>query len=248
MIKPRHRLGNGCNCGYIQGQRPLQQNDRQPKRSRSNDFTVSRCTAAVLRDDDVDLMLAQQVAFPIFAEGSAFKNIGRMRYSEWRIHGIDAANQVTVLERGGKGRDLLTADGEKHMARLSSQGACRLVGIRHFSPAIAGDGAPRRPTQGKEGRAGLHGGTQRVSRHRRCIRMRGIDQCVDLVVAQILHEPGGSAETARSYRHGLRQRRRGATGERQGNRAIVTDRKPFAKQSCLRRAAQNEDVVSHVAR
>lgn len=248
MIKPHHRLTDGCDPGHIQRRRPPQQNDRQAEPSRCNDFAVSRFAAAILRDDDVDLMLAQQFAFPIFAKGPAFKNVTRVRYLEWRVHRIDAANQVTVLGRRSKGRDLLTADGEKHMAGLCSQGTRRLLGVMHIGPSIAGDGAPRRPTQGKEGCVGLRGGTLRMYRHRRGVRMRGIDQRVDLMVAQVLYEACRSAETARSYRHGLRQWRGSATGQGQRNRPIVTDRELLAEQSRLRRTAQNEDVCSHVAR
>jgi hypothetical protein len=248
MIKPRHRLVDGCGHGNVRGRRPPQQNDREAERSRRSDFAVRRRAAAVLRDDDVDLMLAQQFAFRIFAEGPAFEKVARVRYLERRVHRIDAANQVTVLGRRGKGRDLLTADGEKHTARLGSQGNCRLSGVLHIGPSIAGHGAPGRPTQGKEGRVGLRGGTLRMSRHRRSIRMRGIDQRLDLVAAQVLYEARRPAEAARSYRHGLRQWRGGAAGQGQSNRPIVADRELLAEQSCLRRTAQNEDICFHAAR
>jgi hypothetical protein len=248
MIKPHHRLTDGCDRGHIQRRRPPQQNDRQAEPSRCNDFAVSRFAAAVLRDDDVDLMLTQQLAFPFFVKGSAFKNVTRVRYLKWRIHRIDAANQVTVLGRRSKGRDLLTADGEKYMAGLSSQGTRRLLHVMDLGPSIAGHGAPRRATQRKEGRVGLRGGTLRMSRYRRCIRMRGIDQCVDLMGAQVVYETGCSAEAARSYRHPLRQWRRSAAGQGQRYRPIVTKRELLAEQSRLRRTAQNEDVFSHVAR
>jgi hypothetical protein len=248
MIKPRHRLIDGCDRGNIQGRRPLQQYDGETQCSRRSDFAVRRCPTTVLRDDDVDLMLAQQIEFPVFAEGSAFKDVTRVRYLQWRIHRIDAANQVTVLRRRSKRRDLLTADCEKHAAGIGSQSTCCLPGVMYIGPSIAGDSAPWRPTQGKEGRASLRGGTLRMSRHRRGIRMRGIDQRVDLMVAQVPYEASRSAETARSYRHGLRQWRGRATGQGQSNRPIVTNRELLAEQSRLRRTAQNEDVCSHVAR
>jgi hypothetical protein len=248
MIQPRHRLIDGCDRGNVQGRWSLQQYDREAERSRRSDLAVRRYTAAVLCHDDVDFMVAQQFTFPIFAEGSTFKDIARVRYLERRVHRIDAANQVTVLRRRSKGRDLLSADGEKHMAGRGSQGARCLLGVMHIGPSIAGDGAPGRPTQGKEGRAGLRGGTLRMSRHRRGIGMRGINQGVDLIVVQVLYEARCSAETARSYRHGLRQWRGGPTGQRQSNCPVVTDRELLAEQSCLRRPTQNEDVYSHVAR
>jgi hypothetical protein len=94
---------------------------------------------------------------------------------------------------------------------------------------------------------GLRGGALRMSRHRRGKGVRGIDQRVDIVVAQVLNEARRSAETARSYRHGLRQWRGGAAGQGQRNRPIVTDRELLAEQSRLRRTAQNEDVRFHVA-
>jgi len=248
MIEPRHRLVDGCDHGNVHGRRPPQQNNREAERSRRSDLAVRRYTATVLRDDDVDPVLAQQFAFRIFAEGPAFKNVTRVRHLQWRIHRIDAANQVTVLGRCGEGRDLLTADGEKHAAGFGPQGPRRLLGVMHIDPSIAGHGAPRRPTQGKERRARLCGGTLRMRRHRRGVRMRGVDQRVDLVVAQVLYEARRSAETARAYRHGLRQWRGSAAGQGQSNRPIVTNRELLAEQSRLRRTAQNKDVCSHVTR
>jgi hypothetical protein len=248
MIKPRQRLVDGCGHGNVHGRRSPQQYDREAERSRRSDFAVRRYTAAVLRDDDVDLMFAQQFAFPFFAEGSAFKDVARVRYRERRVHRIDAADQVTVLGRRSKGRDLLTADGEKHTARLGPQGPRRLVGVMHIGPSIAGDGAPRRPTQGKERCEGLRGGTLRMSRHRRGKGVRGVDQRVDLALAQVPYEPRRAAKTARSYRDGLRQWRGGAPGQGQSNRPIVAERELLAEQSRLRRTAQNEDVCFHVAR
>jgi hypothetical protein len=248
MIEPHHRLTNGCDLGQIQGRRPPQQDDREAERSRRNDFAVSCNTAAVLRDDDVNLMLTQQLAFPVFAEWPTIENIPGMRYGERRFHRVNAANQIAVLRRRGKMRNLLAADGEEHMAGLRSQGARRRLRVMDFGPSIAGDGAPRRPAQRKEGRAGLRGGTLRVSRHRRGIRVRGIDQCVDLMGAQVVYETGSSAEAARSYRHCLRQWRRGAAGQRQSDRHFVTDRQLLAEQSRLRSTTQNEDVFFHVAR
>ena len=95
---------------------------------------------------------------------------------------------------------------------------------------------------------GVRGRTLRMSRHRRCIRVGCIDQRVNLIAAQVLHEARCSAETARSCGDGLSQRRHGPPSQRQGDRHIGTGRELLAQQSRLRGAAKNEDVFFHVAR
>jgi hypothetical protein len=153
-----------------------------------------------------------------------------------------------VLGCCGKNRDLLAADGEKHITRHPPQGAHSRLQVVDFRPLIAGDRSPRWPAQGDKRSTRLHGGAQRMGRHRRCIRMSGIDQGSDLMGAQVLNEAGCSTKTTRSSGHCLSQRRGRATCQRQSDRHIGTGRELLAQQSRLRGAAENEDVLFHVVR
>ena len=87
-----------------------------------------------------------------------------------------------------------------------------------------------------------------MSRNRRCIRMSGVDQCLDRVVAQVLRESGDPAEAAAPYGYGLSRGRGGAARQRQGRRDIGAGRKVLPDLSRLRRASKNEDMFSHAAR
>ena len=87
-----------------------------------------------------------------------------------------------------------------------------------------------------------------MSRNRRRIRMSRINQCIDLVVEQILREAGDPAEPTAAHGNRLNQRRGGAACQRQGYRDVGTVREVLPEFSGLRRPSKNEDVLSHVAR
>jgi len=191
---------------------------------------------------------AEKLAFLLFAEWSAIENITSVWDGERRIHRIDAANHVLMLGRRGKMRDFLAADGEEHFSGHPPQRGRSLLHVTDFRPLIAGNRRPRWPAQGDQRRTRLLRGAERMGRHRRCIRMSGIDQGASLMGAQVLNETGCSAETARSGGHCLRQRRYRPPSQRQSDRHIGTGRELLTQQSRLRGAAKNEDVLFHVAR
>jgi len=248
MIKPHDRLPDGRHPLYRQFRRPQQQHHGDAERARRNDLAVGCETAAVLRDHDIDRMLDEQCPLLFLFEGTSSENVARMRNRQRRIHRIDASNQIMVLGRRSEVRDLLPAERKEHILGLDAQRAHGLVGVENFGPAVTGDGAPWRPTQRNHRGFRLRGGTKRMSRYRRRIRMSGVDQCVDRVVAQILRESGDPAETAAPYGYRLSRGRGGAARQRQGRRDIGAGREELPDLSRLRRASKNEDMFAHVAR
>jgi len=218
MIKPAHRFSDGSYRRHVQRRRPSQQYHRYSERTCRSNLAIGRRTTAVFRHDDVDGVRAKQLSFLLFRKGSAIEDIVSVRDGERRIYRIDAANQVVMPRGNCKMRYFLATDREKHFSGLLSQRIRGLPHVADFRPLIAGHRRPRRPAQRDQGCSSLPGGVQRMGRHRRCIRMSGIDQ--------------GSR----------------AAGQRQSDRHIGTGRELLTQQSRLRGAAKNEDVLFHVAR
>jgi hypothetical protein len=191
---------------------------------------------------------AEQRPLLFFLERTAGENIARMRNRQRRIHRIDASNQIVVLGRRSKVRDLLSAHREEYIPGLDAQRLRGLGRIENVAPSIAGDGAPWRPAQHEHRGLRLRSGAERMRRNRRGIRMSRIDQCLDRVVAQVLRESVDPAETAAPYGHCLSQRRGGAARQRQGRCDIGAGRELLPELPGLGGPSQNEDVFSHAAR
>jgi len=248
MIKPSNRRTDSCHRGHFQFRRSPQQHHGNAELARRSNLAVGRATAAVLRDDYLNRMREEQRSLLIFFKRASREDVVRIRYRERRFHRIDTSNQVMVLRRRGKVRDLLSTHGEEHILGLDAQRVNGLACIEHFGPSIAGDRLPWRPAQRNHRGIGLQGGAERVSRYRRRIRMSRINQCIDLVVEQILREAGDPTEPAAAHGYYLSQRRGGAARQRQGYRDVGTAREVLPAFSGLRRPSKNEDVFSHVAR
>ena len=225
---------------------PLQQHDADAERARGGDLPVSRVPAAVLRDHDLDSVRRQQFAIVGFAEGAAGEYVFRVRNGERRIDGIDRSYDVAMLRLGGEGGDFLSADCEEYTLRLWAQGLCRRLDTHHLSPSIAGKRLPRGASQAQQRRAGLQGCLNGAGGNRLRVRMRGVDQDIHPIVAQVHREPFCPAEAPASRRHRLRARRRCATGERKRHPEVGARREARCELSRFGRAAKNEDALRHV--
>jgi hypothetical protein len=248
MIKPSNRRADSCHRRHFQFRRSPQQHHGNAELARRNDLAVGRAAAAVLRDDYINRMREEQRSLLIFFKRASRDDVARIRYRERRFHRIDASNQVMVLRRRGKVRDLLSTHGEEHILGPDAQRANGLACIEHVGPSITDDRLPWRPAQRNHRGTRLRGGTECVSRNRRRIRMRRINQCIDLIVEQILRKAGDPAEPAAAHRYYLSQRRGGAARQRQGYRDVGTVREVLPELPGLRRPSKNEDVFSHAAR
>ena len=74
------------------------------------------------------------------------------------------------------------------------------------------------------------------------VGMRGVDQSVDALRDEIVGQARGAAKAADANRHGMRDRRSGAAGERQRHVEIAALGEAFAEQARFRGAAENEDA------
>jgi len=85
-------------------------------------------------------------------------------------------------------------------------------------------------------------GFDRIRRDNTRIRMRDVNQRVDLVRRQIIGQPGGAAKAARPRRHGKPDWQRGAAGKRKRDGNIGTRREPLGQFPRFGRAAENKEA------
>jgi hypothetical protein len=187
-------------------------------------------------------MTLQQRAVLCLAERSARGEIDGVRHGERRIDGIDAAHEIGVLGRGGEGRDLLAAKRKEHPPRHVSQRGDRVLDRRHLAPLIALPLYPGPTPQREQRHARLFGRAGGIGGDGRGIRVRGINQRVDAIIAQEPRKPVGAAEAAGPDGYGLRQGLGRTSGKGQCHGDAGASGECAGKASGFRRATENEDA------
>ena len=246
MIEPGHGIFHGFNRLDGGQRRPAQHDDRQSQRSRRRDLAVCRRAAAVFGDHDLDAMLLEQGAFVRLGERATGGDVDSARHHERRHDYLDATHQITVLRRVRKGCDFLAAEREKDVARHVAECLDGTRRIANLDPVVARDGRPARTAQSKQynSRSGRGGSCVRGNRGR--IRMRCINENIDLLVEEIICQALGAAKTADPHRNRLQRWSARAARERERDRQIGPLGQASGKLPRLRGAAENEN--SHVAR
>ena len=248
MIKPRHGLIDCHDRRHGRIRRSPKQHHRNTQGAGRRDLAVSCLSAAVLCYDHIDRMRPQQRQFHSFIEGAALLNVECVRNRQRRFDRIDAADQVVVLRRRSKCRELLPSEREEYISRLRTQTPDGPFRALDFNPPIALNGCPRRTPQGEYGNTQLTRCAESVSGNRRRVGMSGIDQGEHVLVLQIPSESRGPAETTPPHGHGLCRGRSRAAGHRQGAADVRASGETLAQQSRFGGASKNQDVISHVAR
>jgi len=206
--------GRDIECGAGAVGAPHQDHG-QAESARRRELAGRRAAAAVLGDQHVDAMRPHQTLFVPRIERTSPGDDGYVGEIVARVHGIDGADEVVMLRRGSKGRELQAARRQKHAARRGAQRSGGRLHSRDLGPAIA---RLRRP-----GRTGdLEQATSRelcrlagVARHLRREGMRRIDQHLDLFGPEVGRQTIGTAEAADTRRDWLRCGGGRAASERQ---------------------------------
>jgi hypothetical protein len=236
--------------GFIHGRcgtpdrrlRPGDHDDRQTKLSGSRDLAVGRLAAAVLGDDDLDAVGAQERKLIGFRKRTAIEDVMRADDAIHCCHGIDAAHDVAVLRAGREAPGLLPSDGKKHSARRSVQQSHRVIHILGFDPLVAGLPLPFGPLQPHE-RHGSGGGSLDSIGGDTCgERVRGVDEHIDLPCPQPFRQPLRAAKAADTHVTGLRQRILRSAGKRQRHAHIAARNEAAGKRACLAGAAEDENM------
>jgi len=243
MIEPRHRSLDRFDRGRFWRCGPAHYDHVKPERTRRGNFAVGGIAAAVLRNNHIDGVRGQQRAIVSLAERPARGNVGHVRQRQRRIDRIDAADQIMMLRRAGEGRDLVTAKRDKNAARFVTDSDHRRAGITHLDPVIALYGGPGRPAQRHERHSDLTRGRCGIGRNDAGIGMRRINQCVDVLLEEVIGKTASTAEPADANRYGLRHGRSRPSGERQRDVETAAFGEAFAEQAPFRCATEDEDTV-----
>lgn len=246
MIDRRKRRLDSFDHGERGGRRARDHHHLNAKQAGRLDLRIGGA-AAVLRDDDVDMVLSQQGAFAFQRERAAIKHIVDIDKRRRRIDGIDAADEIEMLRRRFGVMRALPARRQEDMAR---GGAERCDGRRnalHILPSIARQALPFGTAQSD---CSNTGGLRRkggVGGNSFGERVCGVDHQLVSTGRQKIGECHSTAETADANRNRLSGRFFSAASQRQENIAIITCRERFGEQARFAGAAENEDAgSSHV--
>lgn len=246
MIDRRKRRLDSFDHGERGGRRARDHHHLDAKQAGRLDLRIGGA-AAVLRDDDVDMVLSQQGALAFQRERAAIKHIVGIDKRRRRIDGIDATDEIEMLRRRFGVMRALPARRQEDMAR---GGAERCDGSRnalHILPSIARLTVPFGAPQSDRSDRGGFGSDGGVGGNSFGERVRGVDQKIISTGLQKIGERHSTAETADTNRNRLSSRFFGAAGQRQENIAIITRRERFGDQARFAGAAENEDAgSSHV--
>lgn len=220
-----------------------QHRDAQP--SRRLDLRVGRRAAGIFGDDESDTVVAQQGDFVVQRKGSARSDVVCMRNVKRWLDRIDAANEIMVLRCCLEGQKFLTTEREEGVCAFRAKSSHSTLDIGHALPVIIGLFFPRRALQSDKRNIRQSCGLNGVGRDARRIRVRCIDQQIELVFGDERSQTTRTAKATGSHRHRLRNGIPSAAshGQKQPVAGVFSQ---FSGQNAgIRRAAENEDGACH---
>jgi hypothetical protein len=242
-----------CNIRHrhvIQGRvvplsRPLDHDDRQAEPSRRFDLAIARAATGVFRDHRLDAVFFQYADFVVQRKGAARGNVARMRQFQWRLHRVDAADEIVVLGRGFERKKLLSAERQKYMfASVAERGDSLFDAIDIMPPVtrLTLPGGTREDDQRNFGKpCGLNGIGGNLCR----IGMGGVHQNIETLGANEIRETNSAAKTAAAHRHRLFDRRQCAAGHGEQDSVAGVLRQPAGQNAGIRRATKDEYGACH---
>ena len=247
MIDKGERFFDGTHGADIGRLLALDHYHLDAKAARRRDLAVGRLAAAVLGDDDLDLVDHQKLPFRLFLERAGSEQVTRMANAKRRRDRIDTADQIVVLRRAFEVEGLLPADGEEDASRRLAQHAGCFGNRGNAGPAVAGSPFPAGTSQREEGDFGS------LRRHRRVLRnpcregMRRVDHQVEFFRLEECGKAVAAAKAAAAHGCRLGQGLGRSSGQRQQQVAIRAIRQGGRQVPRFGRSAENQDAVfAHV--
>lgn len=239
--QPLRFLGRSGAMSVI-ARRPLDEHDGQAENARSDDLAMGGLSTGILAYDHLDPMFVKKGHLVLHREGTARQQVFDLRRIERRIDGIDAAHEIVVLRRGIEGLGLLPSDGEEHAAGVFSERGDSVRYRGDTLPAVAVRFVPATSLQMQKRNAGLKACGAGIGGNLMGEGMRGVDQEIDRLSAEIVDKAGNAAEAAAAHRHGLRGGIDRAAGKRERHGEIVACYQARRKLAGFGRSAQYEDA------
>lgn len=245
MINPWQRSGDRRHLIALRQNRPLDQIAGQPKGAGRIQFRPRSRTTAVLGDNHLHAVIAQQRHFTGQIKRPSPQQIIDLRQIQWRRHRINTTDQIAMVRGRQQGCQFLPPKGDKNSLWQRADLLKRGRQPVDNTPVIACTGLPRWSADCQMRQACLCGRRRRIYGHLLGKRMGCINQQVDLMVAQIAHQTRHTAEAAPARWHHLRQGVLGAARHRQGNRQMRLCRQCAGQLAGLCGTAQNQDMMAH---
>lgn len=227
--------------GFNRG-RPVHDDDFNAERARRLDLGIGRASAAVLRDQRLDSLVAHKRDFVTERERPALKDQLAVRQGVDLRGPIDRPHDITMLGRSREGCELQPAVREEDRSRAGSESVDCIIHGRDLDPAIVGLSGPGWAAQNDERRIGRSASCNRVCGHARSERMGCVDNGAYALADKKCGQAIGAAEAADALgnwhlsRIGCRPR------QRQDWRNIGRAGKPPSDGAGFQRAAENEQT------
>ncbi len=225
--------------------RPLDHDDRQAEPSCGLDLSIAGAATGIFRDQCLDAVFFQHADFIIQRKRTTRGDVARMRQFQWRLHGVNAADEIAVLGRGFERKQLLPSQSQKHAPAFAAERNNSLLDAVDTMPCVirlALPGGTRKRHKRDLGKLrrlnGIGGNLRRIG-------MRGVHQNIETPGANEIRKTYGTAKTATAHRHRLFDRRECSTGHGKQNSVAGVFCQPAGQNAGIRRAAKDEYGACH---
>lgn len=241
MTQPDQYIFRAIAFGPARNGGAVDHQDRQAQIPCGDQLGLCALPASVLAHHQIDGVRLHQCAVACGGEWPAINDQCVMGQAGWLIWRIDKAQQIMMLRLGRKGCDMHPAQRQHDAAGRACQRGDRTVDAGNAGPAVSGDRLPRPAGQRHMRHSGQAGRLHGMAAHRCGKGVGRVHQMSHAVVAQIIGQPGHTAEPADTHRHRLSPRifRPSGIAER-GHNALR--REQSGQSAGLGRAAQQEDI------
>jgi len=239
MRKPRQHIFDALDLRPLRQCGPCDHDDGEPQLARGVDLGTRAVAAGIAGDQPRDIACPHQLAIVCERERPARDDdLGIVQW-QGAVGRIDQAQRVAMLRLGGKWREMLPTDREKHVCRRLGQGCDGRGDVGDLNPAIVGRARPWRAFEREQRHTRRGTGVDRVTTHLGGEGMGRVDHMRDPFAADVVRQPLRAAEAADPRRQRMGQRNPGAAG-------IRVDRIDWRARNGVRKAvgvtcsAQNE--------
>jgi hypothetical protein len=245
MSEIAHQFVHGSDFENLRQRWPINQHNLYSKLPGRRDFTIARRAAAVLRDDNIDVVLEQQSLLFSFLEGAAAGKIDSLRNLERRVHRIDAANHVAVLRCRLERQQVLSAKRQENATGAWSQHRDGITDTAGGPPSVANLRAPWCAPQRDQRDTRKLRCKRRIGGNLRSIGMCCIHQHDKILGTKIARQSFHPPETANPQGDGMLRGGSGAARQRELHSVSPVRTQQVRDPARLRRSAKYEDGVLH---
>lgn len=225
--------------------RPLDHDDRQAESSRRFDLAIAGAAAGVFRDQCLDATFFQHADFVIQRKRTARGHVARMGQFQWRLHRVDAADEIVMLGRGFERKKFLSPQSQKHAPAFTAERGDSLFDGVDLMPSVARLALPGSTGKYDQRNSGKPCGLNGIGGNFRRIGMGGIHQNIETPGVNEIRQPDRATKTASAHWHRLFDRRERAAGHGEQNSVARVFGQPAGQNAGIRRAAKDEYGACH---